>query len=68
MTYTSSPTIAWRGKLANLVAQVQQQKPAQGEHQGRIRCICGATVHFNIQATGTSRGHCAAGCGVRWSS
>lgn len=65
MSYTSH-TIAWRGKVANLVAQVHQQKPQHGEKQGTIRCICGATVHFNIQATGISRGHCSAGCGVRW--
>lgn len=61
-----SPTIAWRGKVARLIAQVHDQKPAQGEHSSTIRCICGATVHFNIQSTGISRGHCSAGCGVRW--
>jgi hypothetical protein len=63
---TPTPTIAWRGKLVRLVAQVQQQKPEQGEKAGKMKCICGATVHFYIQSTGISRGHCAAGCGVRW--
>jgi hypothetical protein len=62
-----SPTIAWRGKLAHLVAQVQEHKPQHGEQQGTLRCICGGTVHFHIQATGASRGQCSAGCGVRWS-
>lgn len=62
------PTIAWRGKLANLVAQVQQQKPQHGERTGSLRCICGATLTYNIQATGLSRGQCSAACGVRWVS
>lgn len=60
------PTIAWRGKVARLMAAVQQEKPAQGERTGKIRCICGASLTFNIQATGSSRAHCSAGCGVRW--
>lgn len=61
-----SPTIAWRGRLARLRADVQQEKPSQGERQGTLRCVCGATFHFNIQSTGLSRGHCSAGCGARW--
>lgn len=65
MTYTS-PTIAWRGKVARLLAQVQEHKPEQGERASTLRCICGATLHFNIQSSGISRGHCSAGCGVRW--
>lgn len=65
MTYQST-TIAWRGKLANLVAQVQQQRPQHGERAGTLRCICGATLHFHIQSNGISRGHCSAGCGARW--
>lgn len=63
----STPTIAWRGKVARLMADVQREKPQEGERTGTMRCICGATLTFNIQATGTSRGHCSAGCGVRWS-
>lgn len=62
-----SPSIAWRGKLASLVAQVQQQRPAHGEHRGVLRCICGATCHFVIQSNGISRAHCSAGCPARWS-
>lgn len=65
MAYTST-TIAWRGKLANLVAQVQQQKPTQGERTGTVRCFCGAPFHFTIESDGRSRGHCAAACGARW--
>lgn len=61
-----SPTIAWRGKLVRLIAQVHEKKPEQGEQQGTMRCICGATLTFNIQSTGISRAHCSAGCGVRW--
>jgi hypothetical protein len=61
-----SPSTAWRGKLANLVAQVHQLKPEHGEKQGTLRCLCGATLTYNIQATGISRGQCSAGCGVRW--
>ena len=60
------PTIARRGQLARLQAQVYQQKPANGEHQGTMRCMCGATLHFNIQASGLSRAHCSAACGARW--
>jgi hypothetical protein len=61
-----TPTIAWRGRLANLVAQVQQQKPPHGEKRGTIRCVCGATLQFSVQSNGLSRAHCSAGCGVRW--
>lgn len=60
------PTIKQRGQLARLRADVQSQKPPHGELAGKLRCACGATLHFNIQSTGLSRGHCAAGCGVRW--
>lgn len=63
---TASPTIAWRGKLARLDAQVQQHRPQQGEYTGRLRCICGAALNFTIQANGSSRARCAAACGVRW--
>lgn len=63
-----STAIAWRGKLANLVAQVQQHRPQHGEKAGTMRCVCGATLHFNIQSTGISRGFCSAACGVRWSN
>jgi hypothetical protein len=66
VTYTPSPTIAWRGKLARLRAQVQQHKPEHGERQGRLRCVCGAAFTFTIASNGLSRGHCAAGCGARW--
>lgn len=62
-----SPTIAWRGKLARLMADVQREKPAEGERAGKIRCICGATLHFTIDQAGRSRGHCSSGCGARWS-
>lgn len=65
MSYVS-PTIAWRGKLANLVAAVQRQRPEHGEKAGTMRCSCGATLHFNVQASGISRGRCSAACGVRW--
>lgn len=66
MTFTS-PTIAKRGKLAHLVAAVQQHKPEHGEKAGTMRCACGATLQFNIQSTGISRGRCTASCGMRWS-
>ena len=66
MSRFDPPSIAQRGKLAQLVAAVQQQKPQQGEKAGTLRCACGAPLHFNIQSTGISRGHCAAGCGMRW--
>jgi hypothetical protein len=59
-------TIAQRGKVARLVAAVQEHKPATGEHRSTMKCACGATLHFHIQATGSSRAHCAAGCGIRW--
>lgn len=60
------PKIAWRGRLAQLVAQVHDQKPEHGERAGKLRCICGATLTFTIQADGKSRGQCSAGCGARW--
>lgn len=60
------PTIKRRGQVARLQAAVYQQKPAQGERAATMRCICGATLHFNVQSTGLSRAHCSAGCGVRW--
>lgn len=60
------PTIAWRGQLANLVAAVQRQKPEHGEKDGTMRCACGATLHWNIQASGISRARCSAACGMRW--
>lgn len=66
--YASPPTIAWRGKLALLRADVQKHKPENGERQGTMKCICGASFHFNIQASGISRGQCAAACGARWCS
>lgn len=62
----ATPTIAWRGKLAQLQAQVYQQKPEHGERAGTIRCICGGTLHFTVQSSGISRAHCTAGCGARW--
>jgi hypothetical protein len=62
----SPPTITWRGQLARLQAQVHQQKPQHGERQGTMRCLCGATLHFTVQSTGLSRGHCSAACGARW--
>ena len=65
MTF-QSPSTEWRGRLAQLVGQVQAQKPAHGERAGTLKCICGAPFHFTIQSTGISRGHCAAGCGARW--
>lgn len=65
MTYVS-PTIAQRGKLANLVAAVQQQKPEHGERAGTMQCACGSTLHYVVQANGISRGRCAAACGLRW--
>jgi hypothetical protein len=60
------PTIAWRGQLALLRAQVQHERPEQGERAGTLKCVCGATFHFQIQSTGLSRGFCTAACGVRW--
>lgn len=62
----ASPTIDWRGRLARLRADVHALKPQHGDHQGTLRCICGASFHFHIQSTGISRGHCSAGCGARW--
>jgi hypothetical protein len=59
-------SIARRGQIARLRAEVQQQKTEHGERQGKLRCVCGATFTFNIQASGLSRGQCAAGCGARW--
>jgi hypothetical protein len=60
-------TIAQRGKVARLVAAVQQHKPATGEHRSTMKCICGATLHFAILSNGISRAHCSAACGIRWS-
>lgn len=61
-----SPTIAWRGKLARLMADVQREKPQDGQRSGRIRCICGSTLSFTIASTGKSSGQCSASCGARW--
>lgn len=65
-TRFSPPTIAWRGKLANLRAEVQQHKPDQGEASGKMKCICGSTLHFRIQSNGISWAQCTAGCQARW--
>lgn len=66
MTY-SSPTIAWRGKLADAVHQVQQRRDPQRDVTGRITCpACRASLQFTVQANGLSRGQCTAGCGMRW--
>lgn len=59
-------TVAKRGQIARLMAQAQEKRPQHGEVAGTMRCACGATLQFNIQSTGISRGHCIAGCGVRW--
>jgi hypothetical protein len=60
------PTIAWRGKLANLRAAAQGYKPEHGEVTGSLKCMCGARVNFRIQANGLSWGSCTAACGVKW--
>jgi len=60
-------TIAQRGKLSRMRAEVQQRKPEHGETRGSMRCACGATLHFTIQSTGISYARCSAACGVKWS-
>jgi hypothetical protein len=62
----SPPTIAWRGKVAKLLAEAQAHRPQHGESSGKLKCACGAALHFTIQSNGISRGRCAAACGVRW--
>jgi hypothetical protein len=60
------PSIAWRGRLANLRAEAQGHKPAHGEVRASLSCMCGAKVRFTIQSTGISWGSCTAACGVKW--
>jgi ribosomal protein S27AE len=61
------PTIKERGQVVAAMTAVQQHKPAHGEASGRIRCPrCGAGLQFVVMASGLSRGHCAAACGIRW--
>lgn len=62
------PSIATRGKLANLRAAAQAHKPQHGEAKGTLRCTCGAVFRFTIQANGISWGSCSAACGTRWCS
>ena len=66
---TTSPTIAWRGKLAQAVHQAHQHRDPEREVSGRIRCpACGSPINFTVQRDGRSRGQCsAAGC-MRWST
>jgi hypothetical protein len=66
VNFRTAPTIAWRGQLARLRAEVQGHRPEHGERHGRLRCVCGATFTFSIQSNGLSRGQCAAACGARW--
>lgn len=60
------PTITWRGRLAQLVAQVQEMRPKHGESSGTMPCICGARLWWWINSSGASRAHCSAGCGAKW--
>lgn len=48
------------------MAEVYEQRPKQGEIEGRLRCVCGASLSFNVQSSGISRGRCTAACGVAW--
>jgi hypothetical protein len=66
MAYTS-PTIAWRGKVAAAVDQVHQRRDAAKDVSGRITCPhCRSPLQFTIQRDGHSRGQCVGGCGIRW--
>lgn len=61
------PSLRQRSQVAAAMNAVQQHKPEHGEAKGRIRCTrCGDGLQFVIDATGRSRGQCAAACGVKW--
>lgn len=63
----NSPTIAWRGKLADAVNQVQQRRDPDRDVSGRISCPhCRSPLQFTIQRDGHSRGQCLSGGCVRW--
>lgn len=66
MAYTS-PSIAWRGKVAEAVNQVHQRRDVAKDVSGRITCPhCRSPLQFTIQRDGHSRGQClSAGC-IRW--
>lgn len=67
MQYTS-PTIAWRGKLAQAVNKAHQQRIPTQEVRGTFECPhCRSPLHFVAQANGNTRGQCSSGCGIRWS-
>lgn len=67
MHYTST-SIAWRGKVADAVNQVQQRRDPERDVTGRIACPhCRSPLLFTIQRDGRSRGQCAASDCIRWS-
>lgn len=64
---THGPTIAWRGKVARAMDQVQQHRQPGQEVSGRIPCPhCGSPLRFTVLASGQSRGRCAAAGCISW--
>lgn len=61
------PTIAFRGKIAQAMAKAYEERQAEGEHRGTMKCThCGSSLSFAVAPDGRSRGHCSASCGIRW--